>query len=345
MSDNHLFSSSQHGFRPHHSTETALLSVTNRIFSNMDRGHVSLLCLLDLSKCFDVIPHSLLLSKLQLYGIDPAWFSSYLTGHTQSVCISSSSGDRAVSKPFPNTMGVFQGSALGPLLFTIFANDLSRHAPDAHVTQYADDTQVLISDVKRNLPSLILCMESTLISLASWFHAHGLKLNTSKTEILLGTRQNTRDLSPDSVRVGGETIQESRCVKNLGVVFDRHLTWDPHVSDVVRKCVGLLVGLRHLRSFLPQHAMLAIVRALVVSRVSYCLSVYGNGSATNEARLIKVINFVTRVVTGLRKFDRVSRARNDLGLLTPRQMYDSRVAIVAHRVRMLGEPEELASLF
>ena len=61
-------------------------------------------------------------------------------------------------------MGVFQGSALGPLLFTIFANDLSLHAPDAHVTQYADDTQVLISDVKRNLPNLILRMESTLIS-------------------------------------------------------------------------------------------------------------------------------------------------------------------------------------
>ena len=140
-------------------------------------------------------------TKFELYGIDPTWFSSYLTGHTQSVCISSSSGHRAVSKPLPNTMGVFQGSALGPLLFTIFANDLSLHAPDAHVTQYADDTQVLISDVKRNLPNLILRMESTLTSLASWFHAHGLKLNTSKTEILLlGTRQNTRDLSPVSVR-------------------------------------------------------------------------------------------------------------------------------------------------
>ena len=251
MSDNHLLSSAQHGFRPRHSTETALLSVTNRIFSNMDRGHVSLLCLLDLSKCFDVIPHSQLLSKLQLYGVDPTWFSSYLTGHTQSVCVTSSSGDRVVSKPLPNTMGVFQGSALGPLLFTIFANDLSLHALDAHVTQYADDTQVLISDVKRNLPSLILRMESTLTSLASWFHAHGLKLNTSKTEILLlGTRQNTRDLPPVSVRVGGGTIQESAQVRNLGVLFDRHLTWDAHVSDVVRKCVGLLIGLRHLRRFL-----------------------------------------------------------------------------------------------
>ena len=346
MSDNHLLSPSQHGFRSHHSTETALLSVTNRIFSNMDRGHVSLLCLLDLSKCFDVIPHSLLLSKLQLYGIEPAWFSSYLTGHTQSVCISSSSGDRAVSKPLPNTMGVFQGSSLGPLLFTIFASDLSLHAPDAHVTQYADDTQILMSDIKHNLPSLIQRMESTLTSLASWFHAHGLKLNASKTEILLlGTRQNTRDLSPVSVRVSGETVQESPCVRNLGVLFDRHLTWDAHVSDVVRKCVGLLIGLRHLRRYLPRHVMLTIVQGLVISRVRYCISVYGNGTSANCTRLLKVVNFATRVVTGLKKYDHVSHARCGLGLLTPSQMCDMHTTLVAYKACHTGEPVDLASLF
>ena len=165
-------------------------------------------------------------------------------------------------------MGVFQGSSLGPLLFTIFANDLSLHAPDAHVTQYADDTQILMSDVKRNLSSLIQRMESTLASLASWFHAHGLKLNVSKTGILLlGTRQNTRDISPVSVRVSGETVQESPCVRNLGVLFDRHLTWDAHVSDVVRKCVGLLIGLRHLRHYLPRHVMLTIVQGLSMETV------------------------------------------------------------------------------
>ena len=147
------------------------------------------------------------------------------------------------------------------------------------------------------------------------------------------------------MRVGGGTIQESHRVKNLGVLFDRHLTWDAHVSNVVRECVGLLIGLRHLRRFLPQRAMLTIVKGLVVSRVRYCLSVYGNGSAANNARLMKVMNFATRVAAGLQKFDRVSRAREELGLRTPRQMCDSQTAIVAHRVRGLGEPDDLASLF
>ena len=64
-------------------------------------------------------------------------------------------------------MGVFQDSVLGPLLFTIYANDLSLHAPDVHVTQYADDTQILLSDAKRNLPHLIQRMETTLYTLSS----------------------------------------------------------------------------------------------------------------------------------------------------------------------------------
>ena len=70
LDQNHLLSSTQHGFRPRHSTETALISISDHILSANDRGETSLLCLLDLSKCFDVIDHAKLLTKLQLYGID-----------------------------------------------------------------------------------------------------------------------------------------------------------------------------------------------------------------------------------------------------------------------------------
>ena len=76
----------------------------------------------------------------------------------------------------------------------------------------------------------------------------------------------------------------------------------------------------------------------------YCVSVYGNGSAANGARLLKVINFATRVVTGLRRYDHVSRARCDLGLLTPREMSDIRTVIVAHRACVEGLPADLASM-
>ena len=124
MSTNHLLSSSQHGFRSRLSTETALLTVTDHILSATDQQELTVLCLLDLSKCFDVINHAKLLSKLQTYCVDPSWFASYLQGHTQSVCTVDGRGNRHFSKPLPNPIGVFQGSSHGPLLFLIFANDL-----------------------------------------------------------------------------------------------------------------------------------------------------------------------------------------------------------------------------
>ena len=116
LSYNHLLSPSQHGFRPRHSTETALMTVTDRILTATDCGEVTLLCLIDLSKCFDVIDHNILLMKLQLYGVDTTWFSSYLSGHTQSVSLRDRSGETKTSKVLANSMGVFQGSALGPLI-------------------------------------------------------------------------------------------------------------------------------------------------------------------------------------------------------------------------------------
>ena len=87
-----------------------------------------------------------------------------------------------------------------------------------------------------------------------------------------------------------------------------------------------------------------IVHGLVVSRVRYCASVYGGGSAANDTRLLRVINFATRVVTGLRKYDHVSDARHDLHLLSPRQLSDLQLVTIAHKALVLGEPGELAGL-
>ena len=107
LSSNHLLSPNQHGFRPNHSTESALVTVADHIPTAVDGGEISLLCLIDLSKCFDVIDHDTLTVKLRLYGIDTTWFEAYLAGHTQRVSLRDSMGTERVSPPLPNTMGVF----------------------------------------------------------------------------------------------------------------------------------------------------------------------------------------------------------------------------------------------
>ena len=91
------------------------------------------------------------------------------------------SGRRVLARLLSNTMGVFQGSALGPLLFTIFTNNLSLYAGDAEVFQYADDTHVLVSGPVRDIEVLISRMEDSLASFNDWFSANALKVNVSIT--------------------------------------------------------------------------------------------------------------------------------------------------------------------
>ncbi|KAF0292620.1 hypothetical protein FJT64_009439 [Amphibalanus amphitrite] len=62
-------------------------------------------------------------------------------------------------------------------------------------------------------------------------------------------------------------------VGNLGVVFDGALTWEAHVAELSRRCMGVLIGLSHARHCLPDGILKTIVTALVISRVQYCLTV------------------------------------------------------------------------
>ena len=346
LAKNHLLSSTQHGFRPRHSTETALISISDHILSANDRGELSLLCLLDLSKCFDVIDHDKLLTKLQLYGIDITWFSAYLRNHTQSVSFTDTLGNSKKSTPLPNNIGIFQGSALGPLLYSVFANDLSLFAEDAIVVQYADDTQILVSGKKSAFDNLVGRMERTLSSLDIWFRANGLKVNAEKTQLmLLGSAQNLRNAPNFTVKFRDHILSPIPEAKNLGLTFDRTLNWDAHVTSLTRRCFGTLSVLSHLRGRLPSSVISVLVNALVLSQVRYCITIYGNGSKKNVSRIQKIINYGAKMIFGRKKYDHVSDLLEKLHWLNAENLIHYHTLCTAHKVLRLGEPVDLAAGF
>ena len=341
--DNHLFSPSQHGYRRAHSTETALSVLTERIYRGIDQGHVTIVVMLDLSKCFDVVNHQILLGKLALYGVNPDWFAAYLSGHKQQVKVRRADGEEIISSIQPNDTGVYQGGSLSCLLYSIYSLDMTLYIEgDVEGITFADDTQLAISGPKSRLPKMIETLENTLSSLSDWFAANRLKINANKTQLIMfGSKPMLKNVPEISLNFNGSVIRESRVVKNLGLYMDRHMTFSDHVSSVVAKCSGALIALMHAKHSLPKASIKPIVNALVISSVRYCLSIYGTCTKTERDRIQKVINFAARVVSGLRKHDHVSQVIRDLNWLTADQLVTYHRTSLVHKIVTTGYPEAL----
>ena len=142
---NCLYPKAQSSYWEFHSTETAL-RIKNDILMNMNKQHLTLLVLLDLSAAFDTVDHVILLNRLNsnfgISGLVLSWFRSYLHNRSQSVSVNGET-----SRSLDVKHGVPQGSCLGPLLFILYVSKLftivERHLPEVHA--YADDTQLYIA--------------------------------------------------------------------------------------------------------------------------------------------------------------------------------------------------------
>ena len=346
LNRNCLYSPEQHGFRHKHSTATALISVTDSLLEAADRGDISILTLIDLSRAFDVVDHRTLLDQLQLLQIAPDWFRSYLGGHRQCVQVSG----KEKSTLLPINTGIFQGSCLGPMLCNIASISAACYVPSevnghaVRMARYADDTQLVISGPKESLPEIQVALEGVLDTLATYFLQNGMKINAAKTELMVvGGRSAllTAERDPVQVQFLGETLQTVSTVKNLGVIFDSRLSFEPHIDHVIAKCFGILIGLMHAKHVLPSHVLPTILDALVLSHVRYCSQVFGCATKTALKRLQRVQNFAARVISGRRKFDHISDVINDLEWLPIAKMVDMNDMCLLHKVISTGQPEAL----
>ncbi|XP_064191712.1 dual specificity mitogen-activated protein kinase kinase 5 isoform X2 [Anguilla rostrata] len=304
LHQNNLLDPHQSGFRSGHSTETALLAVTEALATARASRLSSVLILLDLSAAFDTVNHKILLSTLAGMGIAGtalSWFASYLADRTYQVTWKGSA-----SASHPLVTGVPQGSVLGPLLFSLYTRSLgsviNSHGFSYHC--YADDTQLFFSFP----PSATLVndkISSCLADISTWMASHHLKLNLNKTELLFFPHK-TSLLRELSITVDGTTVTASHSAKSLGVVLDDQLDLKEHIKATSRSCRFLLYNIRRIRPYLTTHSTQLLVQATVTSRLDYCNSLLANLPACAIQPLQMIQNAAARLIYNLPKFSHVT---------------------------------------
>ena len=243
--------------------------------------------------------------------------------------------DGSVSMPV--THGVVQGSILGPVLFSLFINDLPSHVPCDKLVIYADDTQFINSCDRGSLESHQAALEGMLDIVQTWFHQNSLKINPAKTELILFGTASTDQTSDFSFSFAGASVKPSPTVKILGVVLDADLRWEAHVSQVVRRCYATLSGLAKLSNKLPNTVKQLIVEALVFPHILYCITVWGGCTKLQKHRVQKVINQAARIVTGSRRRDHVTPLLNQLEWQSVDSLILERDILTIHK--LLYRPE------
>ena len=266
---------SQYGFRSKHSCENAISELTGHVVKGHEGKEHTAAIFLDLSKAFDTLDHSLLLKKLEKYGIRGIslnWFTSYLSNRRMRVKYASN-GQEVYSNWKDITHGTPQGSCLGPLLFLIFCNDLNLNLTYLSCIQFADDTTLYFTH--KNLRVLQACVDHDLSILTDWFKANSLTLNVGKTNVLLFDYRKKQNSSLET-HIAGTMIKSVRTTKFLGVVLDNKLSWKDHYEQLKCKIHRNYALLCRSKNLLNTQGMKMLYYAQIYSHLSYCIVLWGS---------------------------------------------------------------------
>jgi hypothetical protein len=247
--------------------------------------------LLDIEKAFDTVWHQALLHKL--FKIDVSIYlikiiKSYLGNRTFSVHI-----NNAKSEPMLVPAGVPQGSVLGPQLFLLFLNDVPIYRY-TNLACFADDTASFSSS--KNIDLIIDRLQASLNSLILYFTKWKLKINASKTEAIMFTRQ--RSLPNRTLKINNHDIPWSRSVKYLGTILDNKLNWSENTSKLKLKGTKALIALHPIlnkRSKLSKMTKLCIYSTLIRPCITYACPVWSSTCPTNIRKLQVIQNKALRI--------------------------------------------------
>lgn len=282
LNSNNILSSCQHGFRRGCSTETGCADFVQHVYDKMDQNEIVIALLFDLTRAFDTVDKDFVSVKLHALGIRGqlnSWFTSFLSDRKFYV-----KADNVTSDEFNMNIGTPQGSVLGPLIFLLFINDLPSNISQGSVFMYADDTTIVISDPK---PENIHIKVTTILKEFSlWCTKNKLMINHNKT-ICLPIHNKYRVDHNFSFNFNGSELSSSTSAKLLGVLIDKHFSWDLHIETVCNKLNKSFFLLLQLKNSLDKTVLLNFYYASVYSAIAYNIVLWGQSKDVSRVFILQ----------------------------------------------------------
>ena len=305
MEDNNLIHKDQHGFRGGRSCCTQLLEVMETWTEWFDQGLPWNTIYTDFSKAFDSVPHERLLKKLKGYGIKGNllnWIKDFLSNRRQRVSLGGK-----LSQWKPVTSGIPQGSVLGPILFTIFINDMPEIV-SSMMKLFADDAKIF-----RAIASAddINILQEDINKLLKWSVDWQLPLNVSKCKCMHYGNKNLNH----SYTMGDTPLATDSTEKDVGVTFDTSLEFRMHIKTMISKANSRVGLIKRSFSKLNKKSFKLLYKSLVRPILEYCSCIWFPLYKTDAIEIEKVQRRATKLVPCLKNMSYPDRLR-ELNLTT-----------------------------
>lgn len=334
----------QSGFRPKHSTMSALLNITEDWYNAIDNGSYVGVVMIDLKKAFDTVNHEVLINKLKTFNIHESslrWFKNYLTRRKHITVVNGTKSDFANS-----VCGIPQGSIIGPLLFIMYINDLPSCTSHANVSMYADDTSLDV--ISNNVDILVESLNQDLAKVNAWLARNKLSLNVPKCEVMvIGSRQRLAKIKDCdlNIHINGVRLKRVHSLKHLGVIIDENMTWHDQVNNIKKKVLSGLYMLKKGRDLFPMQTQSLIFKSVIAPHIDYCDVIWGTCSANDLDVIQKLQNRAAKIITRANWYDSSTNALTMLNWDNIKKRQEYHEAVTMYKIINDYTPHYLRNRF
>ena len=206
---------------------------------------------------------------IYLYGFGKSalkFLLNYLSERTQRTRVKGKYSSKRKLK-----YGVPQGSILGPLLFNLFMNDIFYFIKESKLANYADDTTTYTS--KDGIFPMLHALKSETSIVLDWFKINEMKSNSDKCHMIVAENEHRPSYVSNSyiyLENENELLQNERIVKLLGIWIDDKMTFEKHVTTLLKKGNQKLHALMRVSKYMDEGKLRTLLKTFIESQFNYC---------------------------------------------------------------------------